>query len=132
MKATSLLLLIVVSTSILSATTSEKWEALVSHLVANPSSKTPEGIEEIMDELDVSGTEINLKGFEEANIAELRKRIPQDYLIHALGRDLIVSDSFSYFIIKEKCSDSFWVIKTGGFGGVFEIYREREGDQSEQ
>jgi hypothetical protein len=125
MKAIFLLLLFLVGGSGLAATPSEKWKALVSHIVINPSSEVPEGIQEIINGLDVSGTRINLKGFEAAQIEELKKRIPQDYLIYSLGHNPLIFDAFSYTVIKEIGSESFWVLKKGGYPGVFKLYRKK-------
>ncbi|MGB0763164.1 MAG: hypothetical protein ACPGO0_04375 [Acidimicrobiales bacterium] len=125
MKAISILLLLIVGAPIFAASPNEKWESLISHIILNPSPEAPKEIKKIMDRLEILGTQINLKDFEEVEIEELKKRIPQDYLIYSIGDDLLVSDSFTYAIIKEVDSDSFWIIKKGGYAGLFKIYRKR-------
>jgi hypothetical protein len=125
MKAISLLLLLIAAAPTFAESPNEKWEALIAHTITNRGAESPEGVKEILKELEISGTQIDLKDFEEVEIKELKKRIPQDYLIHSLGDDPMISDSFSYAIIKESGSESFWILKKGGFAGVFKLYRRR-------
>lgn len=124
MEAKLILLLLMAGTPIFAGSPDKKWESLISHIILSPSSEAPKEIEKIMESLEISGIQISLKGFEEVEIDELNKRIPQDYLIHSIGDDLLASDTFSYAIIKEMDSDSFWIIKKGGYAGVFKIYRK--------
>ncbi|MDQ8209703.1 hypothetical protein QEH52_19450 [Coraliomargarita sp. SDUM461003] len=125
MKAIFILLLLIAAPPIFAASPNEKWESLISDITLNPNFEAPKEIKKIMDSLKISGTQINLRGFKEVKIDELKKRIPEDYLIYSIGNDLLASDSFIYVIIKEVDSDSFWIVKKGGYAGVFKIYRKR-------
>ena len=125
MKAIFILLLLIAAPPIFAASPNEKWASLISDITLNPNFEAPKEIKKIMDSLKISGTQINLRGFKEVKIDELKKRIPEDYLIYSIGNDLLASDSFSYVIIKEVDSDSFWIVKKGGYAGVFKIYRKR-------
>tara|TARA_B100000614_G_scaffold248543_1_gene256524 strand:- start:398 stop:826 length:429 start_codon:yes stop_codon:yes gene_type:complete len=125
MKAISILLILIAGAPIFAASPNEKWESLISHIILNSTPEAPKEIKKIMDRLEISGTQINLKGFEEVEIEELKGRVSQDYLIYSIGDDLLTSDSFSYVIIKEVDSDSFWIIKKGGYAGVFKIYKQK-------
>ena len=91
--------------------------------VINLGSVPSKEIEAIIDNLKTGRRGIDISGLTRIAWEEFDKYKKDKKLEHyVLPPPLYTGDMFSYTIVFEKATRRFWIIKSGGFAGVYELY----------
>ena len=100
----------------------KRWREFITACHASKNAERSIMMKEFVRKHSSSKYSLSLRGFSRTDFNSITGNIPQDYEFYMLPEREKVADDFIYSVIMHKELKKFWIVKMGGFAGVFEIY----------